>query len=256
MYKIYKEPFLRIIKYFGKKKEQKFFSHPPVYIGGCARSGTTILLSILSSHNSIFTCPKELGLYNKTSKDKNGNNVPTRMDRLYRVLLTNKITKSHKMWCEKSPNNIHHIDDINNYHNGQFKFIQIVRDGRDVVLSNHPTSPDKKWVSPNRWIEDVKVGLNHIDDPRVLTIKYESLINEFHETISKICEFLNIEVSSEVLNWYQNTKVKKNKAYFGNVKPLSNKSIGKWKDPKNKQIVDKLLILPEAKELLSYHGYE
>ncbi len=39
------------------------FPDPPVIIGGCGRSGTTLLLSILASHPAILGVPEELYLF-------------------------------------------------------------------------------------------------------------------------------------------------------------------------------------------------
>lgn len=256
MYRFYKQPFLKLITYLGKKKENRHFVDPPLYIGGCARSGTTILLSVLSAHKDIFACPDELGLYSKTLTDSDGRKSPARIDRLYRTILMKKVLPENKMWCEKSPNNIHHIDDINSYHKGKFKFIQIIRDGRDVVLSNHPTAPERKWVSPERWVKDVKAGLKYANDPRVLTIKYEDIILNYKESAESICRFLEIPLSDEILNWYKNATVSKNRAYFGKVKPLSDKSIGKWKKAEFKDQVSNLIEFPGANELLKHYAYE
>ena len=55
-----KKIFIPLITAIGKKIEKRRFTCPPVYIGGCGRSGTTLLLSILSAHKDIFACPREL----------------------------------------------------------------------------------------------------------------------------------------------------------------------------------------------------
>ena len=91
MYRNYKKPFIKIINYWGRKIHDKNFKKPPIYIGGCGRSGTTLLLSILSSHPEIFACPGELEMFNEIVHGKNGEIIPKRIDRLHRTLLTNKI---------------------------------------------------------------------------------------------------------------------------------------------------------------------
>ncbi|PLW93483.1 MAG: hypothetical protein C0592_05955 [Marinilabiliales bacterium] len=251
----YKKPFIKIISFFGKKIEKKRFSGTPIYIGGCGRSGTTLLLSIISSHPDIFACPNELGMFNNTY-EKDGKIYPARKDRLHRTLLFNKIKKSATRYCEKSPSNIHHINDIDSYHDGDFKFIHIVRDGRDVILSKHPTSPDTYWVNPDRWINDVSAGLKEIDNPKVHTMRYEDLTGNYEETISKICKFLDIELTDEILNWHKHTEVRKNRAYFGEVKPVFKSSVEKWKKPEFKERVEELTGRPEAVKLLKYFKYE
>lgn len=256
MYKSYKKPFIQIINYYGKRNYTKYFSKPPIYIGGCGRSGTTLLLSILSSHPEIFACPNELGLFNEIIHKKNGEISPKRIDRLYKTLLTNKISKTCNRWCEKSPSNVKSIQEINLYHKGEFKFLNIVRDGRDVILSKHPTSPDTYWVDPQRWINDVGAGFKERDNPKVHTVRYEDLILNYDKEIEKICNFLEIPLCDEIKNWHNHTKVRKNRAYFGEVKNIFNTSIGKWKNPENKMRVQELLKFEEAQKLLSFYGYE
>ncbi|PSR05601.1 MAG: hypothetical protein BRD50_00415 [Bacteroidetes bacterium SW_11_45_7] len=159
MLKAYKKPFLPLIVKWGSKVEANQFCDPPVFIGGCGRSGTTLLLSILSAHKDIFACPKELGAFNKIEADENGYRTPKRIDRLYTSLIINQIPRQARRLCEKSPSNVKHIDDIANYYRGNFRFIHIIRDGRDVVLSKHPTAKDRYWVGPQRWVNDVRSGL-------------------------------------------------------------------------------------------------
>ncbi|MEQ8360451.1 MAG: sulfotransferase [Cytophagales bacterium] len=256
MYKWYKAPFLKIISHFGKKIEKKHFREPPIYIGGCGRSGTTLLLSILSSHPKIFACPKELGIFNDVDKKDKNNTNPPRKDRLYKTFLTEKIDDSCSRWCEKSPSNVKYIKQIDAHHKGRFKFIHIVRDGRDVILSRHPKDPDRYWVEPSRWINDVKKGKNLYEHPNVYTLRYRDIIMDYDDQIKEICEFLDLELVDELKNWHSNTQVKKNKAYYGEVKPIFKSSISKWKKPENKKRAMELMQYDEAKELLKFFDYE
>jgi len=252
----FKKPFLPLLIILGKRVEKRRFTEPPIFIGGCARTGTTVLLSILSAHNDIHCFSKELGLFNKVLKDELGNSIPTRIDRLYTQLLINKIPDSVNRWCEKSPSNIQRLGDIDNYFKGNFLFIQTIRDGRDVILSKHPKDEARYWVSPERWINDVSEGMKYINHPKVLTIKYEELILDFEATAAKICSFLNISLSKEILNWHENTTVTENIALFTRIQLLHKSSISKWKDPKYRERVEELTGNPKGKELLKQCGYD
>jgi len=255
MLKAYKKPFLPLIVKWGSKVEANQFCDPPVFIGGCGRSGTTLLLSILSAHKDIFACPKELGAFNKIEADGNGYRTPKRIDRLYTSLLINQIPRQARRLCEKSPSNVKHIDDIANYYRGNFRFIHIIRDGRDVVLSKHPTAKDRYWVEPQRWVNDVRSGLAHRDNPNVYTVFYEDLVQEFTNTVKGICAFLHIELSREILHWQQHATVTRNRAYFEGLQDLSSQSIGKWQEPQYQERVDQFLAYPGAKELLTELNY-
>lgn len=232
------------------------FTKPPIHIRGCGRSGTTLLLSILSSHPEIFACPLELGMYDKVVQDKSRKLAPTRLDRLYRILITKRIKSTNTRWCEKSPTNINHVQEISSYHEGRFKFIHIVRDGRDVILSKHPTTPDEYYVALERWVHDVKAGYEERNNSLVYTVKYEDLILQFESEIVGICDFLEIPMCDDILNWNSHASVRKNGAYFGEIKSIFKTSVGKWQKPENRQRAEELMKLEGAAELLSYYNYE
>ncbi|HKL03054.1 MAG TPA: sulfotransferase, partial [Cryomorphaceae bacterium] len=238
-----------------KKKAGKVFSDEPIFIGGCGRSGTTLLLSIISAHPEVFACPRELGIFNKIHKGSDGEIVPDRIDRLYRCILTRKVEDTATRFCEKSPSNVNRFEHINDYYNGKVKFIHIIRDGRDACLSVHPTDKTKYWVEPKRWVTDVRAGLQHLNHPNVLTVFYEDLVSQYDQTISTICAFCDLTVTPEMQNWFEHTTVTKNSAYHNGVKKLHKGSVRKWEKPKNAKRVAEVLEYPGFIELLEGLGY-
>lgn len=251
----YKKILDPIIIRLGRRKAAKHFTEPPVLIGGCGRSGTTLLLSILSSHPEVFACPKELSLFKYWKSGNNGRGEPERIDRLYTTFLRSRIGRKVNRWCEKTPNNIRYVNRIDTYFKGRFAFIQIIRDGRDVILSRHPSSEGAYYVDPARWVEDVTMGLTLLDDPRVLTIRYESLVQDYIPTIRKVLHHLDLSITDEILSWYDHSTVRRNPAYFSGLEKLHTHSIGKWKDPVYRERVDELLRYPGAIELLKKLKY-
>lgn len=246
---------LPAIKKWGAKKEQKHFTKPPVIIGGCGRSGTTLLLSMLSAHPSIFAFSDELSIFNHWEKTKGGQWKPQRLDRMYRYFLTHKIPKDINRWCEKTPYNIRFIDTILNYFNQNVKIIHIIRDGRDVCLSEHPDKPGEYWVDPDRWISDVRKGLEFKNHPQVYTVFYEDLISHYHKHMRQLMSFLDEPFSKEIQQWYIYTKVKENNAWYGSVENLHNHSVGKWRNKKNFQRLRELMAYPGFEELLKELDY-
>ncbi len=246
--------FIPLLIYAGRKIEQRRFSDPPIYIGGCGRSGTTLLLSVLSAHKEIFACPSELHLFDGAYETDSVVIAP-KFYRLFRTFLTKRIKPSAKRYCEKSPVNIRQVPLIEKYHQGNFRLIQIVRDGRDVILSGHPRSQGKYWVEPERWINDVSEGLKYLDHPSVYTIRYEDLIINYRETIEAVCQFLEIPVSEEILNWHRYATVRQNNALFSRIAEISTASIGKWRNPEKSERVKQLTKKPEAIALLNKYNY-
>lgn len=252
-----------IVTYLGKKKETNKFSDMPIMICGCGRSGTTLLLSIIGAHPNIYAFPKETGVfinwYDEVQyffkNDKgNASQVP-RLDKFYRLLLKYDIPNQVTRWCEKTPKNIRYLDKILNYFEEEIKIIHIIRDGRDVMLSKHPNAPDKYWVSPERWINDVKKGLEYKEHSQMLTLKYENLVTDYEETIEKICDFINEDCTEELYSYFKHTNVQKTNAWYDKAQKIHSNSIEKWKKEENQARVEEVMENKEVVELLKELDY-
>jgi len=182
--------------------------------------------------------------------------MPMRLDRFYSAILKTRIPRKVSRWCEKTPNNIRYIERIDSFFQGKYRFIIIVRDGRDVILSRHPHDTDKYYhTEPHEWVNDVKEGMKYDDRENFLTIQYESLIEDFQNTMARVCAHLGITMSDEIINFYDHATVRKNFAYFNGLEKMHNKSIGKWKNPENSDRVEELLNYPGAIDLLKEFSY-
>lgn len=244
-----------VINYFGRKKERKSFSKAPILIGGCGRSGTTLLLSIISAHPKIYAYPHEVDAFTKWRRKKDNSLFPVRADRMYRYLLTHKVSKQTHRWCEKRPFNVLNIPEILEYHGPKSKFIHIVRDARAVCTSRHPEKPSEYWVSIDRYVRDVSAGLKYLDHPQLHTLKYEDLILNTEAEIMKICEFLEEKPVNEIINWYDHATVRQNRAWFGGVTDIQRESLSKWQKPENKDRVDEIMGDERVKELMKKLKY-
>ncbi|MCF8230722.1 MAG: sulfotransferase [Bacteroidales bacterium] len=252
---LFKELFRPLISALGERKLNRVFFQNPIIIGGCARSGTTLLMSILSAHDKIFAFPSEIGAFNQWKKSPNGV-YPARIDRLYRHVLTHRIPSQTTRFCTKAPSNIRHIPEIMSYFNEKVKFIHIVRDARDVLLSKHPDSPEKKWVSPERWIGDVSKGLAHKNHPCVYTLKYEDLILNYENMMKDLLGFLDLEYTNDIHYWHNNTDIRKSNALFENeISSLHPQSIGKWKRPEYNKEVENIMNNQQIVALLKELDY-
>ncbi|MCI0698683.1 sulfotransferase [candidate division KSB1 bacterium] len=235
----------------------------PVVIGGCGRSGTTLLLSILSCHPKIFAidietvalCPDGYGadgLYNQ-SPDLT---VPFRFEKIYQYFLERDIPASCERWCEKTPRNVLYFERILRHFGERVRIIHIVRDGRDVITSIHPGHETKFWVTPHRWVMDVAAGRRMENHLQILTIRYEDLVQQYEATVQRICEFIGEEFDTAFLSYPHSARIKESGAWFNPAQAANDKSIGRWKDPKYKEVIDALLQEPMAGELLRHYGYD
>ncbi len=250
-----------VFTYFGKKRAEKKFSYKPIIIGACPRSGTTLLLSVLGAHPNIFAIPDQTYAFNEWKEEcdeatKRTIVVPSRPDRLYRTFLKYRIPNSKNRWCEKTPIHIKSFEKILEYYKENVQLINIFRDGRDIVTSKHPKhNPDQYWVSIERWIEDVSIGIKLDEHPQVLNIRYEDLVINFDETIKKIYIFLQEQIPSNYQNWIEQTNIKYSKHWGDSVKKFHSNSIGRWEKPEHKERVKELLKNEKAIELLKRLNY-
>ncbi len=161
----------------------------------------------------------------------------------------------NRRWCEKTPKNIIFFGKILKFFDDNVKLINIVRDGRDVILSKHPKNTKEFWVSPERWINDVSEGMKYENNPNVLTIRYEDLIIDYEKTIKKILDFIGEKMDKQIRNWHKYAKLRKNVAIRGHIKDTHTKSVGKWKNPIYKKRICKFMKKKKAVDLLKHYRY-
>ncbi len=243
----------------GAAKMNRHFNQPPVIIGGVGRSGTTLLLSMLSAHPGLYGIPHEVGMlteWKKISKP-DGKEAwhPYRMDRLYRYLLFRSIPESARRYCEKTPKNILWLEQILEYFNSNVKIIHLVRDGRDVMTSRHPERPGEYWIPVWRYLRDMQAGLKFDGHPSVMMVRYEDLILNYEPTIRGICEFIGEDSRPELLNWFDHTQIRQNRAWFRPLEKLHSNSIGKWKKPEYRDRVDEIMNNEQVAGIMRRLGY-
>lgn len=252
---------IKLSRSLGSSKENRHFDQHPIIIGGCGRSGTTLLLSILSAHPDVFAIPYEtVGLMkwgerfpDGASSDKQP--VPIRIDRIHRYLMLRSIPAEARRWCEKTPRNVRHIENILNYWENA-RFINIIRDPRDVLTSRHRKDPDAYWVPLNRWVRDVQEGMAYHDHPRVYTVRYEDLVQKFEPTIREMCAFLDIEVVPQILDWHNHTMVRRNQAWKGKVVKLHTDSVKKWERPEHAERLAEIMADERITGLMNRLDYQ
>lgn len=149
---------------------------------------------------------------------------------------------------------VDHFDDL--------KLLYLVRDVRDVALSFKSTTvgPYHPYLSAGLWTLEQSVGkrLLEREDPDVLLVKYEKLLEDPNREIRRICSFLDVESVDEMLAYHErsDTEQMASRAHmFENLsRPIMSDNYGKFHDElpaKELKIVEKV-----AREPLQYFGYE
>jgi len=160
-------------------------------------------------------------------------------------------------WCEKSPANVFYFHEIRQAI-GPIRFIQIVRDGRDVVTSVHPQAPERPWVPIDRWRDAVAAGLVLRERPDALTIRYRDLVLDPDVTIRRLCSFLSEPYGEEIRAWREHATVRVSGNLMGaQIESLHARSVGKFRhdDCPFPDRVEALMADGEAVALLDAYGF-
>jgi len=200
----------------------------PIIIGGCPRSGSTILRLLLGSHQEIVDGP-ETHLFLPLPIDierleKRFHMTPNSLNEIYKLATCRGefIDGFQKLllaqsgcsrWLEKTSRNVHAFGWIQK----RFPFaklLHILRDPRDVVVSlrTHPQylrGKDERiksnWYHPwkdcvDRWKRCVKDGISFRGDVGYLEVKYEKLVENPTKVLKTICNHIGIKFNSSMLS--------------------------------------------------------
>lgn len=164
-------------------------------------------------------------------------------------------------WADKTPPHIDHIELLKQIF-PDAKFIELVRDGRDVALSimGLPFGGNNAWVTGKRWAHCIRQGKRaherYPDD--VITVRYEDLITESERELRRVSAFVGIDYHEDMLK-VENTDPSKLQAdqakWFSNLwAGINTSAMGKWR--KKMTPGDQAVYLAAAKAELEYHGYD
>ncbi len=258
----------------------------PIFIIGCPRSGTTLVRVILDSHPSICCGPETHILkHMKNLREKIDEHwkmlkpygidekaIDSKVGEILTVFTDNYIKiKNKKRWAEKTPENIFYVDSINRFF-PDCQFINVIRDGRDVVSSFKRRWGRKAVLSAIKyWNQSIDLSYKYAKQfprERYLEIRYEDLVTKTEEVTRKIMDFLNEEWLPVLLQhqksehdfWFDNNKEpdidkksEKNPTRHSPSKPVFSSSVGTWK--KDLNIIEKALINLLMKDNLKKLNY-
>jgi len=265
----------------------------PFFVVGNPRSGTTLLRTILCGHSRI-DIPDEtgflahLGRYQSRllSREEIGQLVGDlgkmnhewsgliddvdafcdtlpeytlrhALDALYRIK-----TNGAARWGDKGPSYVRVLPKINEIF-PEARFIHIIRDGRDSVLSALKKWGDRYWYYDTyyllqTWKRNVTFGrqaASWLGPSRYLEIRYEELVENTEATVRQICDFLNEPYEAAML---ENTAAGKRIAgptgHHEVAAPVSAGSVANWKTKMT--VFDQKLSEQLAGSLLRELGYD
>jgi len=253
----------------------------PVVLGGCGRSGTTLLRMILDSHPAIC-CGPESNVFRRSALDPAELALKFDLDP-NRVCAIHAAAGSRpafiedfaglcmertgkRRWAEKTPRNIRRLDVIFR-HFPQARFIHVLRDGRDVACSlrTHPRHkvmhgelvPVNTWKPiagcARRWRNDIERSRPYWSDPRFRTLRYEELVLNPRPVLERLMLFVGEAWDNRLLEHAGAGSPFRDVTTFAQnpeaLEPVNTRAVSRWErdlDAKDrrifKRIAGKLLI--------------
>lgn len=217
-----------------------------IFIVGIARSGTTLLQSIVGNHPDICTFPethffsntipkqKLLRLIHKITpnhqkvietffSDNNLGGFEPYMGGIrnlnewtvYLVKLMDNIAESNdqSIWLEKTPMHLHFIDLIEKNSSNCY-FLHMIREPKANIAAlydvskKHPDAFKQTSLEKaiNRYKEEISISQRYLGKKNHLHVHYEDVVLSPQATIKSIFEFLDISVTKNLMNFQNNVE--------------------------------------------------
>tara|TARA_B100001287_G_C22663958_1_gene521917 strand:+ start:176 stop:1996 length:1821 start_codon:yes stop_codon:yes gene_type:complete len=254
---------LDFFKSYNKFNYNDYYStdKSPLFLIGFPRSGTTLLDTILRSHNSVQVLEEKPTVQKLISSIKNQTNG--QLNNLNSLNKSQKDILREEYWdnlksytdekkdtsiiLDKMPLNIIYVGEIIKIFPNA-KFILSLRHPYDSVLSCFMQSFELNNAMANflslkdsAILYDSVMSLWKVYEEKMdfdyHIIKYENIVNDFDNTINKTLKFIKLEWSDDLKKFYETAKQRNliNTPSYNQVnKPLYNTSINRWKKYHNK----------------------
>ena len=215
----------------------------PLFMFGFERSGTTLLSMMVGAHPQIAVPLSPTGLwyrYGDRLGEYNGLADVESMSRMVEDLrleqriqmwdeefaaqeLVSRVSlgsyasvveafhaiyaakKGKPYWASMDISTLYLMDQANGWF-PKAKFLQVVRDGRDVALSHETYKYGLSTTTEvaDHWARDLHTSMKMgrmIGPKRYKVIHYEKLVTEPEATLKDICVFFGVEYSDQMLNY-------------------------------------------------------
>jgi hypothetical protein len=164
-------------------------------------------------------------------------------------------------WGDKTPHYVHHVDKLLRLW-PEARFVVLVRDGRDVALSlrRMPFGPNNAWAAAQWWARGIRAGARAAEEHpgAVLTIRYEDLAERPAEQVRRVCEFLGLGYSDDMLALEHVDPariVPDQAAWFPTLfDGINTSAVGRWRREMGAR--DRRIFAALAGAELALHGYE
>jgi hypothetical protein len=235
---VWKRPLVALSRARQKATEPK--REPAPFIVGVNRSGTTLLRLMLDSHPQLTIPPEthfvpemirlarrdnttrkrlvraatshprwgDFGLDENVMLERLQEVKPLRPAPAIRVFYDMYAEKEGKpRWGDKTPRYMRAMPRIERAL-PEARFIHLIRDGRDVALSQAERALEDDVTSisevAGRWKRRIETAREHSAElDSYLEVRYEDLVGRPEETLRKICAFIDLPYDATMLHYYE-----------------------------------------------------
>ncbi|MDP8903877.1 MAG: sulfotransferase [Chloroflexota bacterium] len=189
---------------------------PPIFIIGCARSGTTLLRLVLDSHSHISAGPETKFLPDMARMIERWKlpakfGLPReywleRMREFYGTLQADYMrARGKRRWAEKSPVYTLHLDLLEELY-PDAQYVHLIRDARDVVASTRDrwgyragySTALRKW---RRYVTTARAFGAQVGPQRYYELRYEDLVAAPEARMRELIAFLGERWEPRVLDY-------------------------------------------------------
>ena len=274
-----------LARWLRRRGSRHVSTQSPVIVGGCQRSGTTLLRVMLDSHPNIACGPETSLLTGGYRPEKLARRFDITPEAIAMLRQSAKdhahfieeffslyaATRRKPRWAEKTPQNVRHIDYIF-AHFPNAKFIHVIRDGRDVVCSvrTHPRfrivngekvpTNIRRPLAPciDNWLRDTAAGMKSRGRPNYYEVHYEQLVESPEPTLRRLCEFIGEPWDGRMLDYHREPGPSREPTHFitneAATRPLSRQALHRWRVDLSED--EQRLFYHEAGQRLTEFGYE
>lgn len=203
-----------------------------VHITGCApRSGTTLMMELFRQCFEIEAFGShEISVFVKPRPEP-------------------------PLYCSKRPQDILIVEPLLRYDENLW-IVFLLRDPRDVIVSEHRLRPGSYWCHLGLWKQRYAIAKALWDHPRFSVVRYEDLA----ERPDEVQDFLEARMpflrrTRRFSEWGRGKVSEASERALGGVRPVSAESIGAWRERKGRIVSQLEKHGPIDRELVEL-GYE
>jgi len=234
----------RLIAPFYRLSDTGWFGLTPlrthILICGYQRGGTTLLLAMME-----YALPHA----RRFGKETSGWRAATWSWRNHSVLIS------------KVPNDIFKLHRIRNFYKGRkakLKTILVIRDPRDVLVSKHSaTRVGDYFQDLAEWRLFHSYYRLYFNEPDVLVIRYEQMVNDIPGTQARIESFTGEKFQRPFEDFHHEQRTDFDTRPLNGVRPVEQSRVGRWARPEHRDRIEQVLReIPDFPKILIELGYE